>query len=64
MPRFEPVVSRQARGATLARVAPRLAHVRAEGGSWSHGALGQKQKSPPRRMPGGQIGEEPDATWY
>jgi hypothetical protein len=32
MPRFEPVVCRAARRATLARVAPQLAHVRTECG--------------------------------
>jgi hypothetical protein len=32
MLRFEPVVCRPARRATLARVAPQAAHVRAEGG--------------------------------
>jgi len=24
----------------------------------------QKPKSPPQRMPGGLVGEGPDATWY
>jgi hypothetical protein len=46
----------------VARVAPHLAHVRAEGGAWRCGTTATQEKKPATAMPGGRIGEEPDAT--
>jgi hypothetical protein len=49
----------------VARVAPQLAHVRAEGGSWNVTPTpAQKQKSPPRRLVGRADREEADVIWY
>jgi hypothetical protein len=64
MPRFEPVVCRQARRAALAPVAPLFAHVRAEGSSWKCGTnLGPRSREARHGSAGRANGKEPDATW-
>ena len=50
--------------AGVAHVAPRLAHIRAERGSWKCGTtLAPEAEKPATTKPGGRIGEGPDATW-